>query len=150
MSRSEHAVFTNMCMIYDNQGNVLVQERLNPDFPGITFPGGHVECRETFVNSVIREVKEETGIDIMNPVLCGVKHFYTLDDKRYIVFFYKTSQFSGTLKDSEEGKVFWVKRAALNQYVLAEYMEEMLKVFEDDSVSELFFYNENGLKCKLL
>ena len=150
MPRSEQAVFTNMCMIYDDDGTILVQDRLNPDFPGITFPGGHVEYRETLVDSVIREVKEETGLDIENPVLCGVKHFYTTDDMRYVVFFYKTNRFSGTLKDSEEGKVFWIKRSELSNYVLAEYMEEMLQVFESDTLSELFFYNDDGLKFKLL
>ena len=43
MSRSEPAIFTNMCMICDGHGNVLVQDRRNPDWPGVTFPGGHVE-----------------------------------------------------------------------------------------------------------
>lgn len=107
MARGELAVFTNMCMVYDDAGNILVQDRKNPDFPGITFPGGHVEPHESFCDSVIREVKEETGLDIRNPVLCGVKHFYTTDDKRYLVLFYKTKEFSGTLKSSEEGEVYW-------------------------------------------
>lgn len=46
-----------MCMIYDNDGNVVVQEKLNKNCGGITFPGGHIENRELFVDSVIREVK---------------------------------------------------------------------------------------------
>lgn len=29
-----------MVMIYDQDGNVLVEDRLNPTWPGITFPGG--------------------------------------------------------------------------------------------------------------
>ena len=62
MSRSEPAVFTNMCMISDGNGNILVQDRRNPDWPGITFPGGHVEPGEAFTASVIREVLEETGL----------------------------------------------------------------------------------------
>ena len=56
MSRSEAAIFTNMCMISDGNGNVLVQDRRDPDWPGITFPGGHVEPGEAFADSVIREV----------------------------------------------------------------------------------------------
>lgn len=48
MSRTENAEFTNMCMVFDNNGNVLVQDRVNPDWSGITFPGGHVEKRKTF------------------------------------------------------------------------------------------------------
>ena len=31
MSRSEQAIFTNLCMVYDDAGNILVQNRLDPD-----------------------------------------------------------------------------------------------------------------------
>ena len=60
MDKRELAVFTNMCMI-TNGSRVLVLDRKNPDWPGVTFPGGHVEKDESFVESVIREVWEETG-----------------------------------------------------------------------------------------
>ena len=106
MSRSEKAIFTNMCMIYDDKGNVLVQDRLNPDWPGITFPGGHINKEESFHNSVVREIREETGLEILNPILCGIKQFQTDEDQRYVVLFYKTNKFNGTIKSSKEGKVF--------------------------------------------
>ena len=51
MARTEKVTFTNMCMISDGRGNVLVQDRLDPDWPGIAFPGGHVErLLENFSN----------------------------------------------------------------------------------------------------
>ena len=64
MHKYEKIELTNMCMIYDNDGNVVVQEKLNKNWGGITFPGGHVETGESFVDSVIREVKEETNLDV--------------------------------------------------------------------------------------
>ena len=42
MNRRETVEFVNMCMIYDGE-KVLVQDRVSPDWPGITFPSGHVE-----------------------------------------------------------------------------------------------------------
>lgn len=144
MPREEKAIFTNMCMIYDDAGNVLVQDRQNPDWPGLTFPGGHVEYAESFSQSVIREVKEETGLDIKNPVLCGVKQFQTLDDARYVVLLFKTNQFKGTLTSSEEGNVFFLPRRDLKNYTLANGFEEMLRIFESDSLSELYYYKANG------
>ncbi len=144
MPREEKAVFTNMCMIYDDAGNVLVQDRQNPDWPGLTFPGGHVEYAESFSQSVIREVKEETGLDIKNPVLCGIKQFQTLDDARYVVLLFKTNQFKGTLTSSEEGNVFFLPRRDLKNYTLANGFEEMLRIFESDSLSELYYYKANG------
>ena len=71
MPREEKAVFTNMCMVTDNKGNVLVLDRQNPDWPGLTFPGGHVEPGESFTESVVREVREETGLTMENPRLCS-------------------------------------------------------------------------------
>lgn len=144
MANREKAIFTNMCMIYDDKGNILVQDRLNPDWPGVTFPGGHVEKGESFVDSVIREVKEETGLDIEKPVLCGVKQFQTNKDERYVVLFYKTNRFSGELKSSDEGEVFWIKRDEIDNYTLAHDFKEMLRIFEDDELSEFYYRRENG------
>ncbi len=150
MAREEKAVFVNMCMITDGE-KVLVQDRKNPDWPGITFPGGHVEKGESFVDAVVREVYEETGLTIENPALCGTKQFQTKDDARYVVFFYKASRFSGELKSSDEGEVFWIDRKDLPQYPLAPDMEAMVQVMESDCLSEFYYYKENGQwKYKLL
>ena len=73
MAREEKAIFTNLCMITDANGNLLVEDRKDPNWPGICFPGGHVEPGEAFTDSVIREVWEETGLTIEDPRLCGVK-----------------------------------------------------------------------------
>ena len=71
----EKVEFTNMCMIYDDSGNVLVQERTK-SWKGIAFPGGHVDIGESFVESTIREIKEETNLDISDLELCGIKIWY--------------------------------------------------------------------------
>ena len=147
----ENAIFTNLCLIYDDQGNILVQNRRDPSWPGICFPGGHVEPGEAFVASVIREVLEETGLTIENPILCGSKQFQTREDARYVVLFYKATRFSGTLHGSEEGEVFWVPRNTLLNYQLAPDMEDMIRIFESDDLSEFYYYVENGnWKHKLL
>ena len=151
MSRAEQAIFTNLCMVYDDAGNILVQDRKDPDWPGLCFPGGHVEPGESFVESVIREVWEETGLTIEKPILCGTKQFQTKKGERYVVLFYKTDRFSGELKSSDEGEVFWIPREKLTDYVLVDDFENMVKVFESDDLSEVQYYRENGkLNVKLL
>ena len=151
MSRSEQAIFTNLCMIYDGADNILVQDRRDPDWPGICFPGGHVEPGESFVESVIREVWEETGLTIEDPKLCGTKQFQTRKGERYVVFFYKTDRFSGNLKSSDEGEVFWIPRTDLHKYTLCDDFPDMVRVFEEDDLSEFYYYTENGdWKLKLL
>ena len=140
MARSETVVLTNMCMIYDGQGNILVQDRLDPDWPGVTFPGGHVEPGESFTRAVIREVWEETGLSIEAPVLCGLKQFPEDDGTRYIVMLYKTNKFSGELRSSDEGKIFWIKRSELDQYRLPVNFDQMIRVFEDDGIGEQYIH----------
>ena len=51
MHNPEQAIFTNMCMIYDHKGNVLVQNRVK-NWCGVAFPGGHLENMESIVDSV--------------------------------------------------------------------------------------------------
>ena len=150
MTGSEKAIFTNMCMIYDGQGNILVEERRKNDWRGIAFPGGHVEPREAFTDSVVREIKEETGLAIKNPVLCGVKQFYTEEGERYVVFLYKTCEFFGELLSSEEGRVFWIKHEELHNYSLAYDFQDLVSVFETDEISEFFCYESDGQYAKRL
>ncbi|MDD6620200.1 MAG: 8-oxo-dGTP diphosphatase [Eubacteriales bacterium] len=144
MSNYEKIEFTNMCMIYDNDGNVVVQEKLNKNWGGITFPGGHVETGESFVDSVIREVKEETGLDIQNPKICGIKWWEVNKNKRYIVLLFKTNKYSGTLKSSIEGKVYWAKLDEIKSMNLAESFDKMLDVFTDDNIQEHIQLKDNN------
>lgn len=96
----EKVEFTNMCMVYDGD-KVLVIDRQKKDWPGITFPGGHVEEGESFTDAVIREIREETSLKIYSPQLCGIKDWYE-NECRYVVLFYKTSHFEGDLISSDE------------------------------------------------
>lgn len=144
MARRETVVLTNMCMVYDGAGNILVQDRLDPEWPGVTFPGGHVEPGESFTKAVIREVWEETGLTVEKPQLCGLKQFWEDDGTRYIVVLYKTNQFSGELRSSSEGRMFWIKRSDLEQYQLPVGFDQMICLFEDDELGEQMVYEENG------
>lgn len=61
-----------------------------------------------------------------------------------MVLFYKTDQYEGELISSDEGEVYWLELEGMKKIRLAEGMDKMLEVFFDDSVSEYFFYKENG------
>ena len=135
MSRTENVTLTNMCMV-KNKDQVLVLDRNDPVWPGLTFPGGHVEAHEAFHDSVVREVKEETGLTISHPQLVGVKQFYDHNDERYLVFFYIAEQFSGTVKESDEGKLTWMSAKELKKQKLAYNFDHDLPVFFEQTISE--------------
>ena len=140
MSRSEPVELTVMCMLRDGQGRLLMQQQ-KPSWPGLAFPGGHVEPGESFTGAVIREMREETGLTILDPQLCGVKQFQTSEGVRYVVLFYRASRFTGTLTPSAEGEVFWLPRDELARYPLAEDFLDMLRVFESDLLNEFYYHN---------
>ena len=152
MDRTQKTEIVNMCMVYKD-GFVLVQDKIHNEWGGLTFPGGHVEISESFADAVIREVFEETGLTISCPILCGTKDWVNSDGSRYVVLFYKTDKFKGTLKSSSEGSVFWISLDELLSMDdrLALDMKDMIKIFCDDNLSEFFYYQEEGKwKYKLL
>lgn len=148
MDRAEKVVLMNMCMVCDGN-KVLVQDRKSLDWPGLTFPGGHVETGEPFTDAVIREVEEETGLTIGCPKLCGIKSWQEYD-VRYVVLLYKTNRYSGTLRSSNEGKVSWIELDDLKMLPLAEGMGALLNVFLDENLGEMFYFDtDNGWKYDL-
>lgn len=148
MARRETVVLTNLCMVYDDKGNILVEDRKDEHWSGIAFPGGHVEPGEPFVKSVIREVYEETGLTIASPKLCGIKQFTHYDGARCIVLLFKTNIFSGTVKSSDEGDVFWLQRSELANYRTVNDFDRLLEVFDRDDLNE--FYYDRDFNITLL
>ena len=123
MDRTQKVELTNLCMVADAQGRLLVEDRLDPVWGGLCFPGGHVEPGESF----------------RDPRLCGIKQFDNGESGRYVVLLYRADRFSGALRDSEEGPVFWIDRAEIPGRRTVPDFEQLLRVMEDDSLSEMFY-----------
>ena len=137
MERTERVILTNLCMICDGT-KVLVEEKTGKGADGIIFPGGHVEEHEPIVDAVIREIREETGLDIRNPRLCGVKEWINEDGSRYVVFLFRTDQYSGELRSSEEGRVFWLEKDEVLSSNCVWHMDSLMKIMADGAFPELF------------
>lgn len=125
MNRNTSVELTNMCMIYDNNGNVLIEKKVGKNYRGLIFPGGHVENRESVIDSMIREIKEETGLIISNLEFYWVEG----DCSRYMVFLYKTNSYSGNIQSSSEGDVFWMPLEELKQKETLWHLDKMLEIF---------------------
>jgi 8-oxo-dGTP diphosphatase len=142
MQRTENVELTVLCLIQQND-KYLLQNRLKDDWKGLTLPGGHIEKNESIIDAVIREMKEETGLDIQNPRLCGIKQF-PIENGRYIVFLFHTDEFLGEVTSSEEGEMVWVKKSELPKMNTVNDLSSLLRVMEDDNLTEFQYIIENG------
>lgn len=143
MSRETSTILTNLCLIEDTSTNKVVLQYRSPErykkWSGYAFPGGHIEEGESLVESVIREVYEETGLTIADPKLVAVKDWEPDEGGRYIVFCYKATEYTGQLRSSEEGEVSWVEKDQLEKLDLSYDMLPLLEVMEDPDLSEFYY-----------
>ncbi len=137
-------------MIKINRGNdVLVLDKVKKHgWEGLTFPGGHVENMESITDSVIREAKEETNLDVENIRYIGMISWYDMDNNDRIVgFLYETDDFSGELvKENIEGTLEFIDYEELkNMDGHSDSMDEIFAIY-DGKYSEIVLYYEDN-KC---
>ncbi len=141
MNRTENTELTVLCLIEDGD-RILLQNRVKRDWQGYTLPGGHVESGESFVGAVIREMKEETGLTVINPVLAGVKQF-PIENGRYVVLLFKATEWTGELASSDEGQMEWIEYGKLSEVNTVDDLEDLLKVINSPELTE-FQYLVSG------
>ena len=146
MGRNETVELTVLCLIQNGE-KILLQNRIKEDWKGYTLPGGHVEIGESFVDAVKREMKEETGLTIHDPMLVGIKQFPMKNgnyaEGRYIVLLFKVTQFSGDVVSSEEGQMEWVNYNQISEIDTVEDFEDLLDVINNPKLTE-FQYLVDG------
>lgn len=114
MERFKMAVAVYLVLIKD--GKILLQRRAGTNYyPGYYgIPCGHVEVGEGCLNALIREVKEETNLNIKEE---NITLLYTLNyfsDKEYINLFFTAKKYSGTPKIMEPHKCTELKFVELS------------------------------------
>ncbi len=111
-------------MIVNEQGEILLARRNQPDFPEIhnkwEFPGGGIEFGEKPEQALLREMKEETGLDIkitrLLPKIYTNTWQKTDRTEQIIILSYECEQTGGTLgsKDTEIGELRFFKPDDIN------------------------------------
>lgn len=95
--------------------------------------GGKIEKGETPEECIVREVKEESGLNIKNPMLKGVLTFPSFkDDEDWYVFLYTARDFDGQITESNEGELLWVQNDDLEKLNLWDGDKLFLKWMKDD------------------
>ena len=143
MRRTENVELGVLCLIYQD-GRYLLQDRAKEEWHGVTLPGGHIEPNESITDAVVREMKEETGLTIFRPKLCGVKQF-PIENGRYIVFLFRTDKFEGELVSSDEGEMRWISKHDLKNYNVVSDFDALIEVMTNDELNEFqYVVNNDG------
>ena len=95
--------------------------------------GGHFENGETPGECIKREVKEETGLTLIEPELRGMVTFSDGDWHEYM-FLYTARKFEGELTECNEGELLWVrKETVMNELPIWEGDRIFLKLMQSDA-----------------
>ena len=106
--KSENGIFNfRVAGILFNNDKVLVHRGIKDDV--YAFPGGRLEMFETTENTIVREMKEELGIDVnVNRLLWICESFFNINNKKYheVCYYYLIE-----CKDEEflkKGDIFYI------------------------------------------
>ncbi len=88
--------------------------------------GGHIENNETNDECIVREVKEETGLDLLDFNLKG-EVIFDIDGYLEIMYVYTSSNFKGEIKECNEGTLEWIDK---NKVKFLNIWEGDLIIFE--------------------
>jgi len=107
--------------------------------------GGKLEEGETPEECVIREVREEAGLDIKSPTLRGVMTFPKFkDDEDWLVFLFTATNFSGDMIECDEGNLEWIPDDNVFQLHLWEGDKYFLEWLKDNRFFSAKFCYERG------
>ena len=76
--------------------------------------GGHCEEGESPEDCIFRECTEETGLKLNNPRYCGIITFVSDNCEGEYMHLFHAKDFSGTIKDCDEGVLEWVPIDKIN------------------------------------
>ncbi|MEW6450264.1 MAG: 8-oxo-dGTP diphosphatase MutT [Pseudomonadota bacterium] len=112
-------VLVAACALVDTDGRVLLAERpAGKSMAGLwEFPGGKIEAGERPEETLIRELKEELGIDVREPCLAPLtfaSHAYP--DFHLLMPLYVCRRWEGTVVAKEGQQLKWVKPNKLREY----------------------------------
>ena len=128
--RKKIPIYDVAVSVIEYKNKILITKRLNKNFlPGLwEFPGGKIEKNETAIQTIIREVKEETNLTVSNPIFLGnIKHKYSHFGVNISLFI----SFPKSIKSLNLSQEYrWVRMKDILNYPLPKANHKMLDILK--------------------
>jgi mutator protein MutT len=153
MPKDRHKAVPASYLMLLKDGKVLLARRQNTEYMNgkYALPAGHVEAGETFTQCIIRESKEEIGVDLASENLKMAHMTYRIsepewNDLRYrIDVFFVCEKWGGEIKNMEPDKcddIAWFDLDKLPENIVP-YVRQAIENIRDKK-----FYSEFGWDVK--
>jgi 8-oxo-dGTP diphosphatase len=112
-------------LIFNEDKSKLLGVSRKDDTTKFGLPGGKVDVGETLYEALVRELKEETGLDVNS-----AKPIFFREDGDFVAVVYLVTDWSGEVSTTEKGIVKWITFDDLKHGAFSEYntmLEEHLK-----------------------
>ncbi|WP_440603916.1 NUDIX domain-containing protein [Bacillus sp. GB_SG_008] len=129
-------------LIYDDNENILIVKNIKGDSFYWSLPGGAVEGEETLEQAIIREVKEETGFNVVVTGLSSVREmFFEERGHHALIITFHTKIIDGEINindpDNDIIEVRWADSERVNELMPSLY--ERLKINSDTNKTPAFY-----------
>ena len=122
------------CALIDADGRVLIAQRTEgKGMAGLwEFPGGKIEAGERPEQCLIRELKEELGIEVKEACLAPLTFAsFAYDDFHLLMPLYICRRWEGLVQAHEHQALKWVKAQALRDYPMPPADEPLIPALMD-------------------
>jgi ADP-ribose pyrophosphatase YjhB (NUDIX family) len=125
---------SSLCYL-EQKGELLLLQRNKEPFRGFwTAPGGKLEPGENPGETIIREIREETGLALTNPRLQMINSETGADPNyNWLVFIFRGTELSGTLQECNEGVLSWIPRPQIYDLKIPDVDRKLLPFVLDSN-----------------
>ena len=112
--------------------------------------GGHLEDGETKEQALIREIKEETNLDVLSYKFRATLYFYN-DDYDEIMYLFTVDEVKGNIKECDEGELKYIPKdqiLSLNMWEGDKYFLELLDKDEPYFEMNLIYKDKKLVKVE--